>query len=111
MSETRMSKTRKKRFRPEVNSALCKECQYCREVCETGVFESSGLFNKAGYRYIIPRHAEKCDGCMKCFTICPDFAITVEEVVDILAQSADAADAATPATAKTAVAGDPGVAR
>jgi NAD-dependent dihydropyrimidine dehydrogenase PreA subunit len=102
-----MSETRKKRFRPEVNSALCKECQYCREVCEPGVFESSGLFNQAGYRYIVPKHAESCNGCMKCFTICPDFAITVEEVLDMLAQPGDAAATAS-AMAKTAVAGDPG---
>jgi NAD-dependent dihydropyrimidine dehydrogenase PreA subunit len=103
-----MSESKKKRFLPEVNSALCKECQYCREVCETGVFESSGLFNKAGYRYIIPKNAELCNGCMKCFTICPDFAITVEEVMDIIAQPADVAgDTASPTT-KTAAAGDPG---
>jgi formate dehydrogenase (NADP+) beta subunit len=75
-----MSETRKKKFRPAVTTMLCKDCGYCREVCEHGVFENSGLFNQAGYRYVIPKHAENCNGCLKCFQICPDFAILVEQV-------------------------------
>jgi NAD-dependent dihydropyrimidine dehydrogenase PreA subunit len=74
-----MSEAKKKSFNPEVNSALCKECGYCCEVCEQQVFENSGMFNKAGYRYVIPKHADNCNGCMKCFLICPDFAIMVEQ--------------------------------
>ena len=73
-----MTQAGKKRFKVEVNSALCKECDYCREVCEPGVFESSGLFNKAGYLYMEAKQDENCTGCMKCFMTCPDFAITVE---------------------------------
>jgi NAD-dependent dihydropyrimidine dehydrogenase PreA subunit len=75
-----MSEAKKKSFNPEVNSALCKDCGYCCEVCEESVFENSGVFNKAGYRYIITKHAENCTGCMKCFLICPDFAILVSQV-------------------------------
>ena len=75
-----MSEPKKKCFKPEVNSALCKECGYCCEVCEQDVFENSEMFNQAGYRYIIAKHAENCNGCMKCFLICPDFAILVEQV-------------------------------
>ena len=75
-----MSEAKKRRFKPEVNSALCKECGYCSEVCEQGVFENSGLFNKAGYRYVVSKYPENCNGCMKCFTICPDFAVTVEQI-------------------------------
>jgi len=74
-----MSEAKKKIFNPQVNSALCKECGYCCEVCEQGVFENSGMFNQAGYRYFISEHKEKCNGCMKCFLICPDFAILVEQ--------------------------------
>jgi NAD-dependent dihydropyrimidine dehydrogenase PreA subunit len=73
---------KKRHFRPEINSALCKECGYCCEVCEKEVFENSGLFNTAGYRYMVPKRAEECNGCMKCFLICPDFAITVEQIED-----------------------------
>jgi NAD-dependent dihydropyrimidine dehydrogenase PreA subunit len=86
-----MNQATKRQFKAEVNSALCKECLYCVEVCEPAVFENSGLFNQAGYRYIVAKRTENCNGCMKCFTICPDFAITVEEVMDILAQPGEAA--------------------
>ena len=86
-----MSEPKKRQFKPEVNPALCKECLYCCEVCDPGVFENSGLFNKAGYRYIVAKNAANCNGCMKCFTICPEFAITVEEALNIIAEPAEAA--------------------
>jgi NAD-dependent dihydropyrimidine dehydrogenase PreA subunit len=73
-----MTETGKRTYKVEVNSARCKECDYCREVCEPSVFESSGLFNKAGYLYMVVKHEENCTGCMKCIAICPDFAITVD---------------------------------
>ena len=68
----------KKPFKAEVNVALCKECGYCREVCPQEVFEMSGSLNTSGYHYMVAEHAENCNGCLKCFHICPDFAITVE---------------------------------
>jgi NAD-dependent dihydropyrimidine dehydrogenase PreA subunit len=74
-----MTQAGKRIYKVEVDSALCKECDYCREICEQGVFASSGLFNKAGYVYMNAEHVENCSGCMKCATICPDFAITVEQ--------------------------------
>lgn len=74
-----MSEPKKKNFIPEVNAALCKECGYCIEVCEPLVFENSGAFNQAGYRYIVAKYPEKCTGCMKCFTICPEFAVQVNQ--------------------------------
>jgi hypothetical protein len=45
---------------------------------------------------------------MKCFTICPEFAVTVEEVMGILAEPAEAAAADIAPAAKQAVAGDAG---
>ena len=74
-----MNEPQKRHFKPQVNSALCKDCGYCCEICEQEVFANSGEFNQAGYLYIVPKHAERCNGCMKCFMICPDFAITVEQ--------------------------------
>ena len=50
----------KRRFRLEISSTLCKECGYCREVREKEVFESSGMFNQAGYLYITPERPELC---------------------------------------------------
>lgn len=74
-----MNEPQKRRFKVEVESALCKECEYCIEVCPKEVFANSGRLNTSGYRYIIAAHSEDCNGCLKCFMICPDFAITVEE--------------------------------
>lgn len=74
-----MSEPKKRRFTLEVNSALCKECSYCSEVCPQGVFVPSGSLNMAGYQYMIAAHGEKCNGCLKCFMICPDFAISIDE--------------------------------
>ena len=73
-----MSAPRKKRFVLEVNPALCKECAYCGEVCPQGVFEPSGSLNTSGYQYMSVAHSEKCNGCLKCFMICPDFAISIK---------------------------------
>lgn len=77
-----MNQPRKRQYEVEVESKLCKECEYCREVCPEAVFEKPGAVNTSGYRYMVPAHAEKCNGCLKCFMICPDFAITVEEEAD-----------------------------
>ena len=93
-----MTQTGKKRFKVEVISALCKECSYCREVCEQGVFESSGLFNQAGYLYLEAKQDENCNGCMKCFMICPDFAITVELKEENAPQSTDSTRSAAACT-------------
>lgn len=60
-----------------VNSSVCKQCGYCREVCPTGVFEISESFNPSGYRPMVAAHEENCSGCLKCLMVCPDFAITV----------------------------------
>ncbi|MFZ5650217.1 MAG: 4Fe-4S dicluster domain-containing protein [Bacillota bacterium] len=61
-----------------VNSAACKECGYCREVCSLGVFEVSGSFNPSGYKPMTASNSEKCIGCLRCLMICPDFAISIE---------------------------------
>lgn len=65
-------------FNVTVNSLVCKECGYCREVCGQGVFEVSGTFNPSGYKPSVAARSEKCVGCLKCLMICPDFAINIE---------------------------------
>jgi formate dehydrogenase (NADP+) beta subunit len=66
-------------FDVTVNEAACKACNYCREVCGPSVFEQSDRFNPGGYRPFVPSRAERCVGCLKCFYICPDFAITIRD--------------------------------
>jgi NAD-dependent dihydropyrimidine dehydrogenase PreA subunit len=72
----------KKPFKAEVNPALCKECGYCQEVCPQEVFEQSDSLNSSGYHYMVAEHSENCNGCLKCFQICPDFAIAVEPATE-----------------------------
>ena len=60
-----------------VNAAVCKDCGYCHEVCELGVFARSEQFNAAGYQPALAQRGERCIGCLNCIYICPDFAITV----------------------------------
>ena len=75
-----MEQAKKRLFQVDVNSSLCKECGYCKEVCPSKVFETSGILNTSGYQYMIAKHSEKCIGCLKCLMICPDFAISVESL-------------------------------
>jgi NAD-dependent dihydropyrimidine dehydrogenase PreA subunit len=72
----------KKHFKPEVTVAMCKECGYCVEVCSQEVFEPASGLNSSGYHYMVVKHAENCNGCLKCFQICADFAISVEPEED-----------------------------
>jgi NAD-dependent dihydropyrimidine dehydrogenase PreA subunit len=62
----------------EVNSLLCKDCGYCKEVCTLGVFQKSDTFNPSGYHPMTAR-TEGCIGCLNCLYICPDFAIQIKE--------------------------------
>ena len=85
----------KRHFMPEVTVALCKECGYCVEVCSREVFEPASGLNTGGYHYMVAKHAENCNGCLKCFQICPEFAISVEpEEKSFKASECDEATAA-----------------
>ena len=62
-----------------VDAALCKDCGYCREVCEFDVFGRSSEFNASGYQPALAERAQRCIGCLNCLYICPDFAITITD--------------------------------
>ena len=79
-----MEKKNNKTFRTEVNPVFCKACGYCREVCPVQVFEPSDQLNIHGYNNMVAVHSKKCNGCLKCVMICPDFAISVEELTSYL---------------------------
>jgi NADPH-dependent glutamate synthase beta subunit-like oxidoreductase len=64
----------------EISADICKACGYCGEVCTMGVFGTSEAFNAIGYQPAMALHPENCIGCLKCFAICPDFAITIRDV-------------------------------
>jgi len=62
-----------------INTLICKDCGYCREVCSLGIFEQSPDFNPSGYKPAVAVHTDQCIGCLRCLYICPDFAITIQE--------------------------------
>jgi formate dehydrogenase beta subunit len=66
-------------FEVVVNTASCKECGYCTEVCSMEVFGPAAGFNARGYRPMEIKSSDWCVGCFKCFFSCPDFAIDVRE--------------------------------
>jgi NADPH-dependent glutamate synthase beta subunit-like oxidoreductase len=66
-------------FEVRINGAICKDCGYCREICSLGVFSQQEQFNALGFRPAHANDSEKCVGCLRCFHICPDLAITVQQ--------------------------------
>lgn len=62
----------------EVNTVLCKDCGYCKEVCILGVFQQSDIFNSSGYQPMVAGKTDRCIGCYNCLYICPDFAIEIK---------------------------------
>jgi NADPH-dependent glutamate synthase beta subunit-like oxidoreductase len=66
--------------RVEVAADLCKDCGYCAEICTMGVFGRAETFNALGHRPATVVAAERCVGCLKCFAICPDFAVEVHDL-------------------------------
>jgi len=68
-----------RKFEVIVNTAFCKECGYCSEVCHMEVFGPATGFNARGYKPMECKSSDWCVGCLKCFFSCPDFAIDVRE--------------------------------
>jgi formate dehydrogenase (NADP+) beta subunit len=66
-------------FEVRLDPAKCKDCSYCKGVCGPGVFDRSSEFNAGGYRPYLAARPETCVGCLRCVTICPDFAISIQD--------------------------------
>ena len=71
---TRASKSSEAKNPPEivVKVSWCKGCGLCVDYCKRGVLEMDGVLP-------IIIDAEKCNSCLQCEMICPDFAIEVRE--------------------------------
>ena len=72
----------KKRFAVTVDARLCKGCGYCRELCPKDVYALGEAMNAAGYTFMTVADQTRCVGCLTCVMVCPDFAVTVEDLVD-----------------------------
>jgi NAD-dependent dihydropyrimidine dehydrogenase PreA subunit len=71
-------------FDVTINDLVCKDCGYCREVCQLGIFQQAEDFNPSGYKPAVAVNTDKCVGCLRCLYICPDFAIAIQEREDDL---------------------------
>jgi 2-oxoglutarate ferredoxin oxidoreductase subunit delta len=72
---TALATERKPRlFTVEVNTAYCKGCEICVQVCPKNVLAMNDRL-KANVVNL-----KDCTGCLNCEIYCPDFAINVEEV-------------------------------
>jgi 2-oxoglutarate ferredoxin oxidoreductase subunit delta len=65
-----------------VDQQYCKGCYLCISQCESDVLNISKNRNAKGYLVTEASDPDKCIGCMRCELICPDMAITVEDVDD-----------------------------
>lgn len=54
----------------------CKGCHYCIDVCPKKVISLSGELNDKGYE-TVAFDTEGCIACGSCYTVCPDYAITI----------------------------------
>ena len=71
----------KKDFEIRINYLLCKNCGICYWVCPSGTLAKGDL----GKPVLTEK---KCIGCYMCERLCPDFAISVEEVKEEVEENA-----------------------
>ena len=70
-----------RRFNPIISKEACKGCLICVYTCEKmgpGILAESGERTAMGG--VLPVVAGDCTGCRWCERVCPDFAISIEEV-------------------------------
>jgi 2-oxoglutarate ferredoxin oxidoreductase subunit delta len=65
----------KKKYSPQIIHAWCKSCGICSAFCPKKVIGS----NEMGAPVI--ERPDECIGCRFCELHCPDFAITIKEVI------------------------------
>lgn len=70
--------TETRRFAVHIREICCKSCRYCVVSCPAQVLSLSGRVNAHGYEVVAPLPDRRCTGCLRCVTICPDFAVVVE---------------------------------
>lgn len=61
-----------------ISAEYCKGCGLCVDACSAGILElDSEVISARGCHPVKCTDEEKCTGCAKCETMCPDVAIQV----------------------------------
>ncbi|MCL4328360.1 MAG: 4Fe-4S binding protein [Candidatus Thermoplasmatota archaeon] len=62
----------------------CKACTYCWHFCPKDMLEESSAINAMGYHPPAVKEGmeDSCIACGMCETVCPEFAIYIEEAND-----------------------------
>jgi 2-oxoglutarate ferredoxin oxidoreductase subunit delta len=61
----------------EIDSNLCKGCQFCIEFCPKGSIRLAVKLNPKGYAFAEFDPEQQCTGCATCALVCPEAAIEV----------------------------------
>ena len=65
-----------------IDDKRCKGCTIGVSVCNKDCLEIQESFNQEGYYYPAMKPDAKCTGCGACVKLCPDFAVTVYEILE-----------------------------
>lgn len=55
----------------EIESELCKGCEFCVDVCPEECLAMADLINSRGYRFAL-YEGDHCTGCGVCYYNCPE---------------------------------------
>ncbi|MFO7959183.1 MAG: 4Fe-4S dicluster domain-containing protein [Candidatus Brocadiia bacterium] len=73
-----------RRFEIHISAGYCKGCGLCVEFCDQGKLYIRQQPDKRGIQTAAVRPEVECTGCLKCAVICPDAAIEVVRVEDVV---------------------------
>ena len=64
----------------KLNGSWCKGCGLCIEICPKNVYDRESKVSTKGFREIIIKNPDTCNQCQLCELLCPDLAITIEQI-------------------------------
>jgi NAD-dependent dihydropyrimidine dehydrogenase PreA subunit len=69
--EVVMEHNRAREGHVEIESELCKGCEFCVDVCPEECLAMADLINSRGYRFAL-YEGDRCTGCGVCYYNCPE---------------------------------------